>query len=519
MVSVKRSLIKRTLEFGIPTFLSRVLGLVREYLQARIIGVGPVSDAFFAAFKFPNSLRKIFAEGALTGAFVPTIVSLLKSDGKKSVNDLMTLSFIFFEGTLLILCIAVFSWPLFFIKLIAPGFSAEQFTCAVPFLRILITFILFISSSALLACALQAVNHFLIPAFSSVVLNIFFITGLFVCKWFSTPLTYLCWFIVAGSAAAFLVHVAVYFWFNFSFGSIKASTWFNFNGLIKKFIPSMLGMSVVELNLFLDSAVSSFLRSGSYSLIYYGYRFMGIPLGVFSVAFSSILLPHFSNVSLYAPKRLSFYLLEAAKFVFWITVPVALFMSFFSQKIFFTLIVSSKFPIERVPEAAGILIAFLVGLFFFSINKILLNIFYSFHDTKAPTYTSIVATAVNFVGNITLMQFFTTIGIATATTISGIVQTIMLLYLLRKRYNFVLYWRYFVDFFVRFTIQLALVSGLFAASYLFILTGIERYLPAQANFFVNRVGLWIWLFPLVGASFLLLYVTRKWFGLRMHFLD
>ncbi len=519
MTSIKRSLLKRTLEFGAPTFLSRMLGLVREYLQARIIGVGPVSDAFVAAFKFPNSLRKIFAEGALTGAFVPTIVSLLKNDGKKSVNDLMTLSFVVFEGILLGLCLAVFCWPLFFIKLIAPGFSTQQLICAVPFLRILITFILFISSSALLACALQAINHFFIPAFSSVVLNIFFIAGLLVCQWFSTPLTYLCWFIVGGSAAAFLVHVAAYLWFKFSFGQINAHAWFNFRALMKKFIPSMLGMSVVELNLFLDSAVSSFLRSGSYTLIYYGYRFMGIPLGVFSVAFSSILLPHFSRVSLYAPKRLNFYLLESAKFVFWVTVPVALFMSVFSQKIFFTLIVSSKFPVERVPEAAGILIAFLVGLFFFSINKILLNIFYSFHDTKAPTYTSILATIVNFVGNVTLMQFFTTIGIATSTTMSGIVQTIALLYLLRKKYNFTLYWHYFVDFCIRFSVQLTLVCGLFAGAYLLLRNHIEHYLPAQANFLVNSAGLWLWLLPLVGLSFLTLYVTRKWFGLRIYFLD
>jgi len=519
MTSAKNSLLKKTLEFGLPTFLSRVLGLVREYLQARILGVGVMSDAFVAAFKFPNSLRKIFAEGALTGAFVPTVVSLLKADGKKSVDDLMTLSFIVFEGILLVLCLIVFCCPLFFVKMIAPGFSAEQVACAVPFLRILISFILFVSSSALLACALQSVDHFFVPAFAPVVLNMFFIAGLFACQWWGLSLTYLCIFIVAGGVAAFLFHLIVYLAYHFSFGTIKAQTWVNFRGLLKKFIPSMLGMSVVELNLFLDSAVSSFLKSGSYTLIYYGYRFMGIPLGVFSVAFSSILLPHFSRVSLYAPKRLNFYLLEAAKFVFWVTVPVAVFMSFFAEKIFVTLIVSKKFPIDRVPESAGILIAFLVGLFFLSINKILLNIFYSLHDTKAPTYTSIIATAVNFVGNIVLMQFFTTIGIATATTISGIVQTGMLLYFLRVRYNFVLYWRYFFDFFVRFMLQLSLVSLLFAGCYVAMLAALYAYVPTYASALINGAALWLWLLPLVLLSFLALYMTRKWFGLRMYFLD
>ena len=518
-MSVRRSLLKRTLEFGLPTFLSRLLGLVREYLQARIMGVGVMSDAFVVAFKLPNSLRKIFAEGALTGAFVPTVVSLLKADGKKSVNDLMTVSFIVFEGILFGLCAIIFCFPFFFIKLMAPGFSVEQVAYAVPFLRILISFILFVSSSALLACVLQSINHFFVPAFSSVIINMFFIAGLLVCQHFGVSINYLCFFIVVGSIAAFLAHLWVYFWYHFSFGSINAHALKNFRALIKKFIPSMLGMSVVELNLFLDSAVSSFLSTGSYTLIYYGYRFMGIPLGVFSVAFSSILLPHFSNVGTYAPKRLSFYLLESAKFVLWVTVPVAIFMIFFAQKIFMTLIVSSKFPIERVPEAAGILIAFLVGLFFLSINKILLNIFYSFHDTKAPTFTSIIATAVNFVGSVILMQFFTTIGIAMATTISGIVQTGLLLYFLRKRYNFTLYWKFFGDFLVRFSVQFAVVAGLFIASYRAIVLLIINYLPTWQLFLLDKAGVWLWLMPLGLLSFLLLYVTRKWVGLRTHFID
>ena len=334
MSSVKRSIIKKTIEFGAPTFLSRMFGLVREVLQARIIGVGIVSDAFIAAFKIPNSLRKIFAEGALTGAFVPTVVSLLKKDGRKSINDLMTLSFLVFEGVLLALCLFIFWQPYATIKLIAWGFSHEQISYAVPFLRVLVSFILFISSSALLSGALQAMHHFLVPACAPVLLNLFFIAGLLVCKWFNVSLMYLCGFIVAGSAASFLLHLFVYFKYHFSFGSINKDAWKNFKVLVRKFIPSMVGMSIVEVNLFLDSTVSSFLSKGSYTLLYYGARLMGIPLGVFAVAFSSILLPHFSRVVLYAPKRLGFYLLESAKLVFWVTVPAALMMTVLARKIF-----------------------------------------------------------------------------------------------------------------------------------------------------------------------------------------
>lgn len=520
MISVKRSILKKTIEFGAPTFLSRMLALVREVLQARVLGVGIVSDAFLAAFKIPSSLRKIFAEGALTGALVPTIVSLLKQDGKKSVDDLMTLSFIVFEGTLLALCLLIFWQPYATIKLIAWGFSQEQISYAVPFLRILIAFILFISSSALLGGALQAVHHFFIPAFAPVLLNVFFIAGLLICRWFNASLMYLCIFIVLGSAASFLMHLYVYFRYHFSFGTINAQAKRNFNLLIRKFIPSMIGMSVVEINLFLDSTVASFLSKGSYTLLYYGSRLMGIPLGVFAVAFSSILLPHFSRVVLYAPKRIAFYLLESAKFVFWVTVPAAILMTFFAQKIFITLFVSDKFPISRIPEASYILISLLIGLFFFSINKILLNIYYAMHDTKVPMYTSGISAAFNLSANLILMQNFGTVGIAFATTLSGILQTIMLLWYLQKKYDFTIYMRFFVQFVWRYLVQLALLLPIFYLIHRLLSHYIQNNVTGWwLNFLINRVGFWIWTLPIMGFVFIALYATRKFFKLRMHFLD
>ncbi len=519
MSSVKRSILQKTVQFGTATFLSRILGLVREILQARLLGVSAISDAFVAAFKIPNSLRKIFAEGALTGAFVPTIVSILKRDGKKSVNDLMSVSFIVFEGTLLALCLLIFFNPHTTVKLIVFGFSDEKIAYAVPFLRILIAFILFISSSALLSCALQAVNHFFVPAFSQVVLNIFFITGITVCLIFGVSLNYLCGFIIAGSVCAFLMHLIAYLHYNFSFGSINPQAWRNFRGLVNKFIPSMFGMSVVEINLFVDSTLASFLPTGAYTLLYLGSRLMQIPLGVFGVAFSSILLPHFSRVSLYAPKRLGFYILEAAKLVLWVTVPATLFMALFSQKIFITLFVSSKFAITRVPEASYILIAALLGLFFFSINKILLNIFYSLHDTHAPTITSIAFTIFNISASLVFMQFIGAAGLALGTSLAGIVQTIALIYYLRKKYHFTLYASYFFDFAWHYAAQLTIVFPAFLLLHWLLANAIAAYLPTMSTFLLTKAGFWLWTFPLMGGVFIVLYVTRTLFGLRAHFLD
>lgn len=517
--SAKQSIIRKTIEFGASTMMSRVLGIAREVLQVRLLGLGVASDAFIAAYRIPNFLRKIFAEGALTGAFVPTIVSIVKRDGKASANDLMTLSFIVFEGTLLALCLLVLWKPYAVIRVVVLGFSAEQVAYAVPFLRILILFILFISSSALLGGALQAVHHFFIPAFAPVILNIFYLAGLLGCLWYGWSLNVLCVFIVAGSAASFLMHLLVYFKYHFSFGAINAQAWRNFQTLVRKFIPSLFGMSVVEINLFLGSIIASFLSNGTYSLLYYGSRLLNIPLGVFAVAFASILLPHFTKVGMYAPKRLSFYLLETAKFILWVTLPAGILMALFADKIYITLFVSSKFPIERVPEAAHIFIAFLAGLFFFSVNKILLNLYYSMHDMRVPTITSAISTVVDVSFSLLLIKFFGAMGIAFATTLMGATQTVLLLYFLRKKYHFNLYGSYFVDFLWRYICQLVCILPLFYGVYWMISSAIASVNGSFANFLLNKVGFWLWMLPLMVGTAVVLYVTRRWFGLRAHFLD
>lgn len=519
MSSSKASILKKTAQFGASTFLSRILGIIREIVQVRLLGVGLESDAFLAAFKIPNSLRKIFGEGALTGAFVPTIVSLLKRDGKKSVDDLMTTSFVMIEGMLLALCLLIFCAPYTTIKIVAFGFSPEKITYAAPLLRILISFILFVSSSALLGCALQAVNRFFVPAFFSVILNIFFIAGVLVCLKFGLSLDTLCWFIVGGSVAAFIMHVIAYFRCTFKFGSFTKESWKNFTSLINKILPSLFGMSILEINLLVDSTLSSFLATGSYTLLYYGARFMQIPFGVFGVALSSVLLPHFSRINLYAPRRLGFYVLEAAKLTLWLMVPVTIFMMLFSHEIFTTLLVSAKFPVERVPEASTILIASLVGLFFFVLNKTLINIFYSMHDMRVPTITSVAFTIANISASLVLMPFIRAAGLALATSIAGMVQTVGLLYFLKTKYGFKLYGAYFVDYLKRYALQLVLVMPLFWLAHRALVSLVAQHCPNMSTFFLAKFGFWLWTGPLIALTFLLLYATRKLFGLRTHFLD
>jgi len=372
----KKSILKKTVQVASSTLLSRFFGIIRVFLLGRFLGSGALADTFFMAFTIPNSFRKIFAEGALSAAFTPKLVALIRKD-KDQAHSLLSLGFIVFEGLVLLLCIFVMLKAHFVLNLIAPGFSSGQIDRAVPLLRILMPFILFLSSSALLAGALQAVGHFFIPAFSPVLLNIVFITGLLTCITFGFSVEVLTFFILLGGLLQFIAHLIMFSRLHFVFGPIDETTWENLKSVFAKFIPCFIGMSFVELSLIIDKSFGSYLPVGSISSIQYAHRFMGIPLGVFAVAFSTILLPHFSRISIYAPSRLSFYLLESTKLVFWVTMPVMCVMSFFSFNIFETLFLSKNFSLEHVIISQKVLSAFLIWLFSFSLNKIFFNIFYA----------------------------------------------------------------------------------------------------------------------------------------------
>ena len=302
----KRNLLLKTLQVGGNTFLSRMLGLTREILLMRFLGIEVFADAFTTAFMLPNSLRKIFAEGALTAAFVPTFVTLFKQKGKDDANKLMLLSFLVFETLLVLLCAAVMYYAPQTVHFIAPGYSAQQVAATVPLLRILMPFIFFISTSALLSGALHSVGHFFVPAFGPVLLNVVFIGALVTCLHFSLAASYLAWFILFGGLLQCIMHVITYFRLGFSFAVWDATTLQSFGHVMAKFFLCFLSMSVMEVNLFIDQRFASYLPVGSVTLIKYANRFMGIPLGVFAVAFSTILLPYFTKMKLEHPEKLNF---------------------------------------------------------------------------------------------------------------------------------------------------------------------------------------------------------------------
>lgn len=515
----RKTILKKTMQVGGSTLISRLLGMIREMLQVRYLGPSAIGDAFITAFKIPNSLRKIFAEGALSAAFIPSIVQAIHKKDRRHVNGLITAGFVLFEGMVLLIC-ALFMWQAeSVIRIIVPGFSSEQIAQTVPLLRILMPFIFFISTSALLAGPLQAVGHFFVPAFSPVLLNIVYIGALLVCLHSSLPVTVLCWSILFGGFVQLIAHLIAYFKHQFAATSLSKKDFKRLNSILFKFLWCLPSISVMEVSLFVDTSFASWLPTGSISLLYYANRFMGIPLGVFGVALSTILLPHFSRVSSYAPKRLHFYLYEAAKLIWWVTVPISLLMMFFSREIFITLFLSKKFTLEHAMQAGNLLIVFTSGLFFFSLNKILLNIFYAFHSTGIPGIIAMGATLLNGILDWLFIAKLQSIGLALATIMAGIFQTIAMVVVLHRHFKFTLYIQQFAKFVGRYTIQVLAHSILFYCAYTACAMSIKQ-LPAWLNaWLLHSLGFWFWAGPLSGIVLMSLYFTRSYFKIKLYFLD
>jgi putative peptidoglycan lipid II flippase len=516
----KQSIVRKTLQVGISTLGSRLLGIVREILTVSYLGAGVDADAFITAWKIPNSLRKVFAEGALSVAFIPTLVELVKKGRRDEANGLMTLGFIFFEGLVLLICILVIFFPLQVVRFLAPGFSELQIAKAAPCLAVLMPFILFISSSSLFSGALQAVNHFFIPAIAPVLLNLVFIAALLICLANGLPVTFLCYCILFGGFLQFLLHLVIFWRLDFSFGSITKNVRVTFKKVLILFCNCLPSMSMMELSLAIDTWFASFLPVGTVTLFSYANRFMGIPLGVFVSAFSTVLLPHFVRLSTYAPKRQSFYLLEASKLIFWVTIPVSGLMAFFAEDIFSTIFLSDKFPLDKVQLASTILCAFVSGLFFFSLNRILLNMYYAMHNTYIPAVVSAIATVANICLNALFFETFKAPGLAYATVISTILQSGLYSWFLYKRFNFVFYFKPFFIFVVRYLAQLSVIGTAFFAAYYAIHAGIAGLSTHDLRtFLLHTWGFWLWVSPLCCIAFLALYALRSYFRIKIYFFD
>lgn len=519
----KKSILKKTAGVSILLLFSKFLGIIREIAQVSYLGVGPLSDAFNVALKIPTFLRKVFAEGALSAAFTPTIIRVTTQDSQEQASKLVTLTYGIFGIVILFACGLVSWYPEFFITLIAWGFidKPSELKIAAEVIQILIYFSFFLYTSGLLASALQAKMHFIIPAWGPALLNVFYIGGLLISTYYGFSVAQFSYFLLLGGLVQSLVYAVVYFQLHFTISWPNARTYRYFKQVLIQFIPSLLSVSVVEINLLIDNWFASSLPAGSMTLLSLASRFMTITLGAFAVAFSTILLPQFSRVSTYAPKRLSYYLLESAKLIFWVTIPIAFWMSFFAYDIFYTIFyrLAGNFTLEQVQMGSSVLVAFLIGLFFFSLNKVLLNIYYALGATPYTLIIAIAGGVSNVLLNTILMPIYGAVGIALATVISAIFQTFLLVIVLHFIVDLTVYVKPFGFFLARYIPQLLLLLGAWYLVFKVIYLAIERTPPSWSDLFLHHIGIWFWVGPICLLCAVLFYRARGRHGLHLYFLE
>ena len=417
------------------TFISRILGFIRDIVIARLFGAGLGTDVFFVAFKIPNFLRRLFAEGAFSQAFIPVLAEYRErgeSDLKQLIaNTSGALATILF----IITAIGVIAAPIL-IMVFAPGFisNPEKLDLAGDLLKITFPYLFFISLTALAGSILNSFGKFAVPAFTPVFLNIALIaSALWLSPHFEQPVTALAWGVFIGGVVQLLFQIP----FLIRLGHLpKPQFNWQHSGVqkIKKLmIPAMFGVSVSQINLLLDTLLASFLVTGSISWLYYSDRLVEFPLGVFGIAIATVILPSLSKKHAAAStKEFSNTIDWALRWVFIIATPAALGLFYLAEPLLLTLFQYQAFSTEHAYQASLSLMAYSLGLLPFIFIKVLAPGYFARQDTKTPVKIGIIAMVSNMILNIILMLQFAHVGLALATAISAMLNAGLLYRGLRK---------------------------------------------------------------------------------------
>ena len=386
------------------TLLSRVLGFVRDTIIARVFGAGVASDAFFVAFKLPNLLRRIFAEGAFSQAFVPILAEYKTQQGEEA-----TRTFVAYVAGLLTLALAgvsligVLAAP-WIVWLTAPGFAdeAERFALTTDLLRITFPYILLISLSSLAGAVLNTWNRFAVPAFVPTLLNVCMILfALFLTPYFDPPILVLGWAVLAGGLAQLLyqlphlkkVGMLVLPRLNLR----DTGVW----RVMKLMGPAILGVSAAQLSLIINTIFASFLVAGSVSWMYYADRLMELPSGVLGVALGTLLLPSLSKSVASGNREEYSHLLDwGLRLCFLLVLPCAVALALLAEPLTVSLFQYGQFTAHDAEMTQRALIAYSVGLLGLILVKVLAPGFYARQNIRTPVRIAMFTLAMTQVMNV-----------------------------------------------------------------------------------------------------------------------
>ncbi len=441
-----RHLLKSTTTVGAMTLLSRLLGLVRDMVYARLFGAGFLMDAFFVAFRIPNIFRRWSAEGAFSQAFVPVIADYDHNRSREEVKALIDQV----SGTFGILLagftvVGIVAAPLL-ILVFAPGFAAEtqdadRFGLAVDMLRLTFPYLLFISLAALAGGILNTYHRFGVAAFSPVLLNVVMIVfAAFIAPYYHRPGMAL----AAGVFAAGLVQLVFMFPFLRRIGMMPRPRWGLANPGVKKIMslmaPAVFGSSVAQVSILFDTLIASFLVTGSISWLYYADRLMEFPLGIFGIALATVILPNLSRQHASASKeQFSATLDWSIRFVILISAPASVGLVILAGPVLATIFYGGEFTAADVDMARLSLMAYGGGLIALTLVKVLAPGFFARQDTRTPVRVGLIALGFNMLFNFTVVVPWAWAGLpgphaglALSTSLSGFLNAALLYRGLRR---------------------------------------------------------------------------------------
>ncbi len=441
---MRHKLLKNTAIVGSMTLVSRVLGLVRDMVLARWFGANANMDAFFVAFKIPNFLRRLFAEGAFSQAFVPIISEYREQRDHASVQQLVNKVGGTLLGVLSVLCvIGVLASPVL-VTVFAPGFlyrDPAQFELAALMLRLTFPYLLFISLVAFAAGILNTYGRFAAASFVSVWLNVVLIgAAILVSPHLAQPELAL----AAGVFVAGIVQVLFLVPSLKRIGLFPRPSWGRRDSgvrrIMKLMLPGILGSSVAQINLLFDTLIASFLVAGSVSWLYYSDRLVEFPLGVFAIALSTVILPSLSRSHANdSADEFSHTVDWALRMVLLIGIPSAVGLLLLARPMLATLFNYGDFGAVDVDMAGLSLMAYAVGLPGFMLVKVLAPAFYSRKDTTTPVRIAIVALLTNIALNLLFVVPMVMLdipgphaGLALATSLAAWVNAGLLFHMLKK---------------------------------------------------------------------------------------
>jgi putative peptidoglycan lipid II flippase len=436
-MSEKSQVIKAASVVGAATLLSRILGYIRDAVIAWYFGAGLNSDAFIAAFRIPNLLRKLIGEGSISNAFVPVLTDYLTKDGKDEAFRLARSALGVMSIILVVVSICGILLSPLIVKIIAPGFidSPGKISLTIVLTRIMFPYIFFIGLVALCMGILNVFGHFATPALAPVLLNLAMILSVFfLCPHFAQPVLGLAVGVMIGGVLQLAFQLPAMFRKKILLRR-KTKIWHPGLKMIGKLmLPVIFGGAVYQINTLVDQLLGSLLKEGTITYLYFADRLVQFPLGIFAIAAATAVLPSLSRQAatndVDALKDTFSY---SVRLTLFLTIPSMVGLIILREPIIALLFQRGEFSLQAAQLTAGALLYYAIGLWAFSAVRIVAATFFALKDTRTPMMMATVSVLANIVLGIVLMGPLEHGGLALATSLASALNLGLLVYALRRK--------------------------------------------------------------------------------------